>query len=46
MSRKVWTSLCEVIGAIIVVSGVANYSVPVAVILLGVGLIVLGGVSA
>jgi hypothetical protein len=41
MSRKVWTSLCEIVGATIVVLGVANYSVPVAV-----GLIVLGGVSA
>jgi hypothetical protein len=46
MSRKVWTSLCELVGATMVVLGVANYSVPVAVILLGVGLIVLGGVSA
>lgn len=46
MSRKILTSLSEVVGAALVVLGVANFSIPVAVILFGVGLIVLGGISA
>jgi uncharacterized membrane protein len=44
--REVITTSLEVIGAICVVAGIASFSVPVSVIVLGVLLIVGGGLAA
>jgi hypothetical protein len=44
--REVITTSLEVIGAICVVSGIATFSVPIGVIVLGVLLIVGGGLAA
>ena len=44
--REVITTSLEVIGAICVVVGIATFSVPVSVIVLGVLLIVGGGLAA
>jgi hypothetical protein len=46
MNRKLWTTLIEIAGFLIVIVGVANFSVPVGVILFGAGLIAVGGLSA
>ena len=44
--REVITTLIEVAGAVCVVVGIAAFSVPVSVIVLGVLLIVGGGLAA
>jgi hypothetical protein len=44
--RKFLTTTLEIIGGILVVSGIANFSVPLAVVVFGVFLIILGGVTA
>lgn len=44
--REVVTTAVEVIGAICVVAGIASFSVPIGVIVLGVLLIVGGGFAA
>jgi hypothetical protein len=44
--REVITTSLEVIGAICVVLGIATFSVPIGVIVLGVLLIVGGGLAA
>ena len=44
--REVITTSLEVIGAICVVAGIATFSVPIGVIVLGVLLIVGGGFAA
>jgi uncharacterized membrane protein len=44
--REVITTALEVIGAVCVVAGIAAFSVPVSVIVLGILLIVGGGLAA
>ena len=45
-SRNAATTGIEVLGGILVVAGVGSFSVPIGVILLGVLLILIGGLSA
>ena len=44
--REVITTAVEVVGAVCVVAGIASFSVPIGVIVLGVLLIVGGGLAA
>lgn len=46
LNRKATTTAIEVLGGILVVAGVGSFSVPIGVILLGVLLILIGGLSA
>jgi hypothetical protein len=44
--REVITSAMEAVGGVLIVVGIANFSVPVGVIVAGLLLLVLGGLAA
>lgn len=44
--REVITSTMEVIGGVLIVVGIGNFSVPVSVIVAGLLLLVIGGLAA
>jgi hypothetical protein len=44
-SREVVTTVVEAIGAVLVTSGVAAYSIPISVIILGVLMMIAGGLA-
>lgn len=46
MNRKNVTTLVEVVGMALIVAGIGSFSIPVAVILAGVAMVVIGALSA
>ena len=44
--REAITSVMEIVGGVLIVVGIANFSVPVGVIVAGLLLLVLGGLAA
>jgi hypothetical protein len=45
MNKNLVTTLMEIVGAILVVGGIATFSVPISVIVAGIILIVAGGLT-